>query len=56
MIEYILPCPHCNQIGNTQYYHHPGAATVDIMCWDQCGMDFTVNYLWFMLNRIEVEE
>jgi len=49
----IAPCPHCGTIERTQWYHHPDSPVVDIMCWDNCGMDFQVNYIWFMLNRIE---
>ena len=36
--------------------HLPKSQDVDVMCWEECGMDFRVNYLWFMLNRIGDEE
>ena len=55
--EYIVPCPQCGTTERTQYVTHlPNTPDVDVMCWDNCGMDFRVNYLWFMLNRINQGE
>jgi len=50
---FVVPCPHCGTIERTQYVEHESHTAIDVMCWDNCGMDFRVNYLWFMLNRID---
>jgi hypothetical protein len=44
----------CGTISNTWVYLQNG--NVAIMCWDHCGMDYDVNGIWFMLNRLEAEE
>jgi len=53
-MNYIVPCPFCNTINNTQYVDT--GRGIYVMCWDECGTDFQVNPIWFMLNRIEVDE
>jgi len=56
-MTFIVPCPNCGTTYRTQYVTHlPRSQDVDVMCWEECGMDFRVNYLWFMLNRIGDEE
>ncbi len=56
-MNYIVPCPNCGTIEKTQYVTHlPNTQDVDVMCWKYCGMDFRVNYLWFMLNRMESDD
>lgn len=56
-MTFIVPCPCC---GTTQGTAHVDTrdinGKVSVMCWDHCGMDFDVNGIWFMLNRIEVTE
>ena len=57
MSEYIVTCPNCGTFENTQYSDNrdlPHVSHVSIMCWDNCGMDFDVNGIWFMLNRKDV--
>ena len=51
--EFLVPCPVCGTFERTQYVHHPETGAVDVMCWDNCGMDFQVNGIWFMLNRVK---
>lgn len=53
--EFLVPCPVCGTFERTQYVQHHQTGVVDIMCWDNCGMDFQVNGLWFMLNRVKQE-
>ena len=56
-MTFVVPCPNCGTTYRTQYITHlPYSQDVDVMCWVECGMDFRVNYLWFMLNRIGEEE
>jgi hypothetical protein len=58
ILNYIAPCPNCGTTEKTQWVSHEliGRTEIDIMCWKHCGMDFQVNGLWWMLNRIEVED
>jgi hypothetical protein len=57
-MNYIAPCPNCGTTNKTQWVSHEdlGKTEVDIMCWEVCGMDFQVNRIWWMLNRIEVDD
>ena len=55
MTDYIVPCPCCGRTRGVQYVDTRDLnGMVSVMCWDHCGMDFDVNGIWFMLNRIEV--
>ena len=52
-------CPGCG--GNSRhsrmdYLRLNDPPRVAIMCWDNCGMDFEVNLIWWMLNHWEDEE
>ena len=56
-MTFIVPCPHCGTIHGTAYVDTREInGKVSVMCWDNCGMDFDVNGIWFMLNRIGDEE
>jgi len=50
--EFLVPCPVCGTFERTEYVQHHETGAVDVMCWDNCGMDFQVNGIWFMLNRV----
>jgi len=53
--KYLVPCPNCGSWQNIQYVDTRDLnGKVSIMCWNSCGMDFDVNGIWFMLNRLEV--
>jgi len=55
-MNYLAPCPNCGTLERTQWFHRKDSPIVDIMCWEYCGMDFAVTYVWWMLNRVEVAE
>ena len=55
-MTFIVPCPNCGTTYRTQYVTHRNDPHVDVMCWEECGMDFRVNYIWYILNRIGAEE
>ena len=44
-----IPCPSCG--GHNTQWVRLKHGMVSIMCWGECGMDFDVNGIWFMLNR-----
>lgn len=55
-MRYEVPCPNCGG-WNTQYVDlRDPHGKVSIMCWGPCGMDFDVNGIWFMFNRVLKEE
>ena len=55
MLSYLVPCPNCGTLFRTSYVDCRDIdGSVSVMCWDVCGMDFDVNGIWFMLNRMEV--
>ena len=52
--EFIVPCPNCGTTARTEYVDLRDLnGMVSVMCWSNCGMDFDVNGIWFMLNRID---
>jgi len=52
MSDYVVPCPNCGTWNKTQYVDSRDInGMVSVMCWIECGMDFQVNGIWFMLNR-----
>ena len=56
-MTFIVPCPSCGTTIGTSYVDTRDVnGKVSVMCWDKCGMDFDVNGIWFMLNRIDEEE
>ena len=55
VLSYLVPCPNCGTLFRTSYVDCRDIdGSVSVMCWDVCGMDFDVNGIWFMLNRMEV--
>mgnify|MGYP000344543609 CR=1 FL=1 len=50
------PCPNCGSWNTTVCDFRMINGTVSVMCWADCGMDFDVNGIWFMLNRRSEEE
>lgn len=55
--KYRVPCPNCGDIMNTVYVDlRDKNGCVSVMCWENCGMDFDVSGIWFMLNRFEDDE
>lgn len=55
MKSFMVPCPMCGS-SDTQYVDLRDInGKVSVMCWTECGMDFDVNGIWFMLNRKEVK-
>lgn len=55
-MNYIAPCPNCGTLEKTQWFRYEENPFVDVMCWENCGMDFRVSYWWYLLNRIEVDQ
>jgi len=49
--DFIICCPMCGTWEKTQYVELQNGM-VSIMCWDECGMDYDVNGMWFFLNRM----
>ena len=45
------PCPNCGSWNTEVVDLRATNGMVSIMCWVECGMDFDVNGIWYMLNR-----
>ena len=45
--DFIICCPMCGTWEKTQYVELQNG-----MGWDECGMDYDVNGMWFFLNRM----
>lgn len=46
-------CPGCgldNHQTKLDHLRMPSTGNVAIMCWDECGMDFEMNMIWWMMN------
>jgi hypothetical protein len=52
----IVPCPNCGGLNTSYVDLRSKGGPISVMCWGSCGMDFDVNGIWFMLNRLEGEE
>lgn len=51
MKDRIFKCPGCFNYSNmVKLQKIEFESHISIMCWDICGMDFDVNYMWFWLN------
>ena len=50
-----VPCPHCGSLVTSYVDLREVNGMLSVMCWDVCGMDFDVNGIWFMLNRLSLE-
>ena len=56
-MTFIVPCPCCGTLDGTEYVDTRDInGKVSVMCWQNCGIDFDVNGIWFMLNRIDIDD